>query len=205
MKTIILFTVLIFCSLSLKAQSESNLEESKFRFGFNLGANYSMIKPVNTPTANYEISNGIGFNLGVVMDYSVTDNFIISPKTELAFHNGSMEFRNNNGSKYTYEVLPISLNIMTHFKYKITGKKHIPYIFVGPNLKIPLSRNPTINTAYKTSYDIALDFGIGIENKVKNFIFAPELRYSYGLLNINGNPSLKGLKFHSISLVLNFT
>ena len=48
------------------------------------------------------------------------------------------------------------------------------------------------------------DFGIGFENRIRRFVFAPELRYSLGLLNISENPSLQGLHFNKISLVFNF-
>lgn len=204
MKTVILFMALVFCSFSILAQAENESEEGKFRFGFNVGTNYSMVNPVSTPKANYEISNGIGFNLGILMDYSVNENFIISPKSELSFHNSSLDFINPNDSRYTYNILPVSLNIMTHFKYKIAGKKHEPYILAGPNFKIPLSQNTNSDTGFNTTSDFAIDFGIGLENKLKHFIFAPELRYSFGLLNINTNPALRSLNLHSILLVLNF-
>ena len=202
MKNAVLLTSMLLWSVIVFSQTESDKDDSKFRFGFNLGANYSNLQSKETLPNNAKISNGVGFSLGVFMDYSITENFIFSPKSELSFYNSSVEFSNNNNS--TYEIFPISLNFMTHFVYKIGNSKVVPYFFAGPNLKIPISKKPESSSEFYTNSDFAIDFGIGLENRTKYFIFAPELKYSFGLLNINQNPTLQTVNFHSISLILNF-
>ncbi|NOX47523.1 MAG: PorT family protein [Chlorobi bacterium] len=202
MKNAVLLTSMLLWSVIVFSQTESDKDYSKFRFGFNLGANYSNLKSKETLPNNAKISNGVGFSLGVFMDYSITENFIFSPKSELSFYNSSVEFSNNDNS--TYEIFPISLNFMTHFVYKIGNSKVVPYFFAGPNLKMPISKKPESSSEFYTNSDFAIDFGIGLENRTKYFIFAPELKYSFGLLNINQNPTLQTLNFHNISLILNF-
>lgn len=96
------------------------------------------------------------------------------------------------------------MNLITHFAYKIGKGKVVPYFFAGPNLKIPISKRPYSASEYYTNSDFAIDVGIGLENIAKYFSFAPELKYSMGLLNINQNPALQNLNFHYISLLLNF-
>jgi len=204
MKNAVLLTSMLLWSVIVFSQTESDKDDSKFRFGFNLGTNYSNLQSKETLPNNAKISDGIGFSLGVFMDYSITENFIFSPKSELSFYNSSVEFVNSDNSNYTYEILPISLNFMTHFVYKIGNRKAIPYFFAGPNLKIPISKKPDSSSEFYTNSDFAIDFGIGLENRTKYFIFAPELKYSFGLLNINQNPTLQTLNFHNISLILNF-
>ncbi|MDE1052266.1 hypothetical protein, partial [Escherichia coli] len=88
--------------------------------------------------------------------------------------------------------------------YKISRRKAEPYLLIGPNLNIPLQRSPELNTAFQSGYNFSIDLGIGLENTFKHFIFAPELKYSYGLTNVNQNPSLKSVYFHSVGLTLNF-
>jgi len=204
MKNAVLLTSMLLCSIIVFSQTENTKNEAKYRFGFNLGANYSNLQSKETLPSNVKISNGIGFSLGVFMYYSISENFIFSPKSELSFYNSSVEFVNSDNSNYTYEIFPISFNLMTHFAYKIGTGKAIPYFFTGPNFKIPISKRPDSSSDFYTNSDFAIDFGIRLENKTKYFIFAPELKYSIGLLNVNQNPTLQALNFHNVSLVLNF-
>ena len=82
--------------------------------------------------------------------------------------------------------------------------KTIPYILAGPNFRLPLKNKSKSSTEFENKPDLTLDFGIGLENRLKYFIFAPEIRYSLGLLNVNENPTFQSLNYHNISLVLNF-
>jgi len=204
MKNAVLLTSMLLCSIIVFSQTENIKNDARYRFGFNLGANYSNLQSKETLPSNVKISNGIGFSLGVFMYYSISENFIFSPKSELSFYNSSVEFVNSDNSNYTYEIFPISFNLMTHFAYKIGTGKAIPYFFTGPNFKIPISKRPDSSSDFYTNSDFAIDFGIRLENKTKYFIFAPELKYSIGLLNVNQNPTLQALNFHNVSLVLNF-
>ncbi|MCK4662211.1 MAG: PorT family protein [Bacteroidales bacterium] len=202
MKNVVLLTVMLLSSIIGLSQTESSDNDSKFRFGFNLGADYSNLQSKETLPSNANISNGVGFSFGAFMDYSISKNFLFSPKSELSFNNSSVDFENIDNS--TYEIFPISLDFMIHFVYKIGNSNNIPYLLIGPKLKLPIEKKSTSSTEFKINPDFAIDFGIGLENKTKYFIFAPELRYSFGLLNVNQNPTLQTLNFHNISLILNF-
>lgn len=204
MKKLILTATVAFCTFIVFAQSENTAIDSKVRFGFNLGTNYSLLQSKETLSGNSEIYNGIGAKIGLFMDYSISKNLLFSPKTELAFNKSGIETTNNDNSLSTYKVFPISLDIMTHFVYKIGYGKGIPYLLAGPNFRLPLKNKPKSSSEFKNKPDFAIDFGIGLENKLKCFIFAPEIRYSLGLLNVNQNPTFQTLKYHNVSLVLNF-
>jgi hypothetical protein len=204
MKTAVLLTSMMLCSIIVFSQTENIKNDAKYRFGFNLGTNYSNLQSKETLPSNAKISNGLGFSLGVFMDYSISENFIFSPKSELSFYKSSVEFVDTDNSNYTYEIFPMSLNFMTHFVYKIGNSKVVPYFFAGPNFKIPISKRPDSSSEFYTHSDFAIDLGIGLEHKTKHFIFAPELKYSFGLLNVNQNPTLQTLSFHNVSVVLNF-
>lgn len=204
MKNVVLMILICTCSLSSFSQTENNEKANKYRFGFNLGANYSMLQSKADMADNSEIINGFGFKMGLFMDYSISENFLFSPKTELAFNNSKVETINNDQTVSTYKVFPTTLEIMTHFAYKIGKGKNIPYLLAGPNLRIPLSSKAKSNMEFKNSPDIAIDFGIGLEHVFKYFVFAPEIRYSLGLLDINENPSIENLYYHNISLSINF-
>jgi predicted small secreted protein len=204
MKKLVVTAALTFCAFVVFAQSVNKDIASKFRFGFNLGANYSFLQSKETLPSNAEAYNGVGVKFGVFMDYSISKNLLISPKTELALNKSGVETSNSDNSISTYKVFPLSVDIMTHFVYKIGYGKTIPYLLAGPNFRLPLNNKPKSSTDFKNNPDFAIDFGIGIENSIKNFIFAPEIRYSLGLLNVNKNPTFQTFNYHNISLVLNF-
>jgi hypothetical protein len=204
MKKLILTTTVAFCTFVVFAQSENTAIDSKVRFGFNFGTNYSLLQSKETLSSNSEIYNGIGAKIGLFMDYSISKNLLFSPKTELAFNKSGIETSNNDNSLSTYKVFPISIDIMTHFVYKIGYGKAIPYLLAVPNFRLPLKNKPKSSSEFKNKPDFAIDFGIGLENKLKCLLFAPEIRYSLGLLNVNQNPTFQTLKYHNVSLVLNF-
>lgn len=204
MKNVVLLTAMLLSAFLATAQEEANNEERKIRFGFNFGAHYSNLYSHNSLPENAEISNGIGFGLGVLMDYSISEKFMISPKSELSFYNSSVDFAHNEGDIGRYEVFPAAVNVMVHFAYKTGKGKVLPYFFAGPNYRIPVSLKNKETTSFNTNPDFAVDFGFGLENRLQHFIFAPELKYSFGFLNVNQSPLLQNLSFHTISLVLNF-
>lgn len=204
MKKLVLLAALAFCTFVAFAQTESKDNDAKVRFGFNLGANYSFLQSKETLPDNSEMYNGIGAKIGVLMEYSISENFSFSPKTELALNNSGIETTNNDNSLSTYQVFPVSLEIMTHFAYRIGDGKITPYFLAGPNFRLPLNNKAKATTDFRNKPDLSIDFGIGLENRLMHFIFAPEIRFSLGLLNVNENPLFQTLNYHNISIVLNF-
>ncbi len=138
------------------------------------------------------------------MDYYISKYLLFSPKTEVSFNSCRVELSFQDKPGRTDYVFPASIDIMTHFQYKTGNGKVQLYFLAGPDVKFRLSTNSKTNTGYKNSADLAIDFGIGFNEKIRYFIFAPELRYSPGLLNINKDPALQNLNFNKISLILNF-
>ena len=201
MKAMIFASLLLVNSFITISQHEKNISNEKLQLGFNLGVNYSNVLSDATLLNGTSISNKRGFKLGVLAEYKLNRFLLISPKTELSFNNGRINF--NNSSIHSYQIMPVSIDFMTHFQFNISSKKWCPYILIGPNIKIPLSGNNNSSTEFTTNSDFAIDFGIGLNKKTSFINFSPELRYSYGLLNISRHPSIENLSFHTISLVLN--
>ena len=204
MKKVIFVTGLFISSLTVFSQSENSVNEKRMKYGFNLGINHSNLLDNEMLSSNASLSNNLGFRLGILSDYKISKFLSISPKAEMSFNNSEVNFNNLDGSQTEYEIMPISLDLMAHFIFKKNNEKLSPYFFFGPNVKIPVSKKNDNTTAYSTNYDFAIDFGIGLDNSFPHFNFSPELRYSFGLLNVNQNPSLQSLNFHNISLVFNF-
>ena len=157
------------------------------------------------PNSNVSFSNDLGFRLGVLADYTVSKNFSISPKAELSLNNSTINLTQADGSVSEFDVMPISLEFMTHFIVKKNNKKLKPYLTLGPNFKIPISiENDVPKTTLPTKSFLAFDFGIGMNKSYTYFNLSPEIIYSFGLMNIDQNAVVNSLNFHNISLVFNF-
>ena len=204
MKNVVLLTAMGLFSFGVFAQEGEDQVERKVRFGFNFSANYSNLYSNDALPNDAEVSNGPGFGLGVLMDYSISEKWMISPKSELSLYNSGVDLTNSEGTVARYDVFPAAINSMVHVAYKIGDGKMLPYFFVGPTFRVPVSLETGETTTFESTPDLAFDLGFGLENKLKHFIFAPELKYTFGFMDVNNNPALQSLNFHSVSLILNF-
>jgi hypothetical protein len=193
----------VFIATMLFAITSNAQPTKKFNFGFSVGTNYSLLQSkVNLPDY-FTIDNGFGFQLGVLMDYNLNSHFVISPKVELGFNQSTIALKQNTLHD-VYQVFPASLDLMTHMKYRFGNGKITPNVFIGPHIKIPLYFEELASTQYKTNLDFAIDFGVGFDWKLKYFTLAPEVRYSLGMLNVNGDPSFQKLNFNQIAFMIQF-
>lgn len=195
MKRVILFTAAFLITGIASAQKS---DKKRFTTGFNLGVNHANVLLENNSNGGY-IQNGLGFRMGLVSSLALTRRISLDPKAELSFNtstfwDGTQEFAIN----------PVDLEFITHLKVRTKPCPFSPYFIAGPNVKIPLGRNDAVTLP--TRQDVALDIGIGLDvpfgRKVR---VSPELRYSIGLVNISERTSVQDLKFHNISLILNFS
>ena len=201
MKKIVFASILFINTLPSFSQSENTFNEKRIKYGINFGVNYTNLMSKETLPDNASLSNNVGARLGVLVDYKISKIISFSPKVEVAFNNGKVNFTNSDNAEY--KVLPLSLDFKTHFIFKKQNDQLSPYFLFGPTVKIPISQKIDDKTSYSSGIDFALDFGIGIDKAFTAFNFSPELRYSFGLLNVNQNPLLQTLNFHNVSLVLN--
>ena len=204
MKRVVLLATMLFIFVIGFTQTENNITDKKLRFGFNLGASYSNLLSKGSFPDNANIHNDFGFKVGLLAEYQISKNIFFSPKSELSINQSSVKFLFSDNSNTTYYIFPASIDIMAHMIYKMANSNKKLYFLIVPNYKIPINKKNESKIVFNTNPDFAIDFGIGIDHKLKYFIFAPELRYSFGLLNVNKNPSLHTLKFNNISLFFNF-
>ncbi len=174
-KTVMVLAILSFGG-QLAAQLKESLDSKRLLIGFNIGCNYSNIL---TPGDHFSRTrNGAGFRLGIVASEEISDKLTLSPKAELSFNDGHIEYASS-----TYEVYPVNVDLMLHINHRLKSTKFSPYILAGPNVRVPIRNrgyyaNPI---TYGNNPDVAIDIGIGHEKLLKYCCFAPEFRYSIGL------------------------
>jgi hypothetical protein len=196
--------LLMIISFSSFSQTETSTNNKRLKFGFNLGINYSnFVEDENLPINSY-FSNDLGISFGVIAEYKVSKKLSIAPKSSLSFYGGKINFTDIVGSKSENELIPATIDFRTHFILKQNNEKYHPYLFIGPSVNINISNKDSYPTLFPTRSNFGIDFGIGIDRSFTHFSIMPELRYSYGLINISQESSIKSLKFHYVALVFNF-
>lgn len=174
-------------------------DKGKFAtFGFDLGGNRSNLKFGETQENGDQITNGLGYRLGIVSNFQFTRRFSFAPKAELSFNASRLDQSNTS-----YNVNAVNLEFLGHLKYKFAKGNFSPYLLSGPNFRVPIQQGES--NEIPVQEDWAIDLGAGLDIPLGAFKMSPEIRYSYGLKNITESNSFGDLRFHNIALVLVFT
>lgn len=195
MKRVILFTAAFLITGIASAQTS---EKKRFTKGFNFGVNQANVLLENNSNTGY-VKNGLGFRMGLISSFAFSERISFDPKAELSFNTSTFW----DGTQ-KLAINPVDVELITHLKVKTKKSGFSPYFIAGPNVKIPVGRNDALTLP--TRQDVALDLGFGFDVPFgKKVRVSPELRYSIGLINITESNAVSDLKFHNISLILNFS
>ncbi|MFQ3575232.1 MAG: porin family protein [Cytophagales bacterium] len=202
-----------------------NYDEKKMHYGFIIATNYtrfiakqsSEFLERNDTIKTITPEGSGGFTLGFILNARLYDflDFRVTPSVGFYQRGLNYEFE-DKGKRFsdvqTIESTFIELPVL--LKYKSERRRNFRMYFIG-GLK------PAISTSSKNkdqrpdklrtnSFDLSLDYGFGCDIYYPLFKFAPEIRFSHGLLNMAvADPhiysrSLKSLTTHTITLFLNF-
>jgi len=156
---------------------------------------------------------GPGFMGGFVINRRLTDFIDARFVPGVAFYSRSMVF-NDNGTEVTQEMPSIAMEFPLQFKLKSLRRGNVRMYFVGgvkgtTDFGNKKQDNASVELGFKNQ-DVAVEYGVGLELFYPYFKFAPELRFSNGLLNryaTNKNPyslSTQSLRSNTITLYFNF-
>lgn len=189
--------VLFFISLYTWsfAQSEK-FNDKKMLFGISCSADLPL-SSFDEVDQSRKIVSGAGFSMSFISEFLLMNNLSISPKLGFSFNEESLKLDNEE----IYRILPITADFALHLIIKSGKKKFSPYLVVGPSLNKPIGSK---GNEWSDKYNFGIDIGIGTEVFFKHFIMAPELKYSYGLVDVNSNSQFGSIKHHKISLLFNF-
>lgn len=194
MKKMIVITAALLLTGMVSAQ---DAEKKRFTKGFNVGVNHANVL-LQDATNGTSVQNGTGFRMGLISSFAFSERISFDPKAELSFNTSTFW----DGTE-EFAINPVDVELLGHLKVKTKKRGFSPYFIAGPNLKIPVARN---SGTLPTRQDVALDLGVGWDVPLgKKVRIAPELRYSIGLVNITESNSVHDLKFHNVSLLLNFS
>lgn len=205
-------------------KDDQRFESRMFHFGITLALNRSNYKITLDP--NYLDQNEIlevhgltnpGFALGILSDLHISKSLDLRFIPDLAFADRSIQY-----ALSTSDTIPIKriesvyLEFPLHLKYKSRPYKDFRlYVLGGFKYSIDMQSNASARLAenlvkvYRN--DIALEYGIGMEFHLPLVIISPEIKVSYGLLNVlkpddnlNFSSVLEKLRARSIMFSLHF-
>lgn len=213
MRKPILSIFLLLYSLSSFAQEErprnlSAFDLKRIHFGFTVGLNLMDVGF----TRSYEAEDFLyadlshlqpGFQVSIVSDARINENWNLRFLPGISF--GSREiwfYEYSNGSvgdpveiPHVANPVPLGpafLDFPLHLKYRSKRvNNYRPYVVGGLNFRYDMSaKKPGIYDSDSDEYvkfrrgDVYFEFGFGVDNYLRYFKFAPELKLAVGLMNM---------------------
>lgn len=182
-----------------------DFQQKSYYFGITLGYNSSSFKPFhsgeflqNDSIRIIESASGPGFNLGIVTNLKMGENFDFRFLPTLSFAERSITYTRRgrqaaSGSRRQVESVLVEMPF--HLRYKSAPYKD-KRLFIIAGVKYAFdvasdSRARQAETLVRIApNEFALEYGAGVQFFFPFFIFSPEIKISHGLGNTliyNGN------------------
>lgn len=201
LKRTLLFGFFGFLTISFQAQTEKVLnlpsfDKPLFHYGFYLGLNNNgykvAYKPSSFKDAEVEVSNAIGFNVGLIADLRLNKNLNLRFEPGLMSNTKTLVFKHISGTENvrtrevgaTFLHLPLVLKISTNRLNNIR-----PYMLGGISYDYNFSSNEKSgddNSAGKfrtTTNNAMYEIGIGIDLYLGYFKLSPSIRGIFAINN----------------------
>lgn len=200
-QTIILLIFSYFVAQNAQAQKGTfnyfKFSKKSYYFGITLGFNsskyhvghdQSFIK--NDSIRVIESLNGPGFNLGIVTNIKMGENFdlrFLLPT--LSFADRRLEYKLTTGETELKKLESVFLEFPIHIRYKSKPYKDIRVFVVGGvKYSMDLASNSKARKAENllkiSAHDLVGEIGLGFQIFFPYFILSPEMKFSFGMLNI---------------------
>lgn len=211
----VLIAILIaLLSFETSAQKGSFNYDNKFSkknyyFGITLGSNVSRYRCDNHESLiNNDSVNAIrpvfgpGFNLGIVANIKLGEYFdcrFLLPT--LSFADRRIEYDMTTNQIDNKKIESVFLEFPVHFRYKSKPYKDFRlFVVAGAKYSLDLASNSRSRKADDlikvAMHDVVAEFGFGFQVFFPYFILSPEVKFSYGVLDIHSRD--EGLIYSSV-------
>ena len=193
MKKIYLIIFVIVISLPLKAQNLIMADYKPFHFGFCLGINmmdYGIKNSLSDQSGMvYQADVSLpmpGFTVGVLGDVRLNNYFNFRLVPTLSLGERTLTYMNNrNDELYKTTMKSTVISVPLLLKYSaVRINNYRPYLIAGGGVAFELSHDKTKPVLQKYT-DFYVEIGVGCTFYTEYFRFAPELKFSIGLRNVN--------------------
>lgn len=230
-RIVVISSLLLFCSIChLPAWGQYNVYsfDHKFEgtfahFGILMGYNSSRFHVsrsdrflVSDSIRSVESTTGPGFNLGIISNLHIGNNFDIRFLPSFTFSERSLYYQTFGYGDLTQRIESVNLEFPLLLKFKSNPYKDLRmYVLAGIKYTYDLASNAEARNAEDIvkvgRHDFLVDYGFGLEIYFPYFIFAPEIRISQGIFDVHArDPKLNlsnvldRLFTRSIVVVFNF-
>ena len=196
-------------------------DDKQFHYGFSIGINSSRFRETHSSSflGTDSIISAVGrrspgFSLGFIISYRLTEYFDLRLMPSVAFYERKVEYEfKGRGlvdqiSENTFIEFPLML------KFKSQKRKNFRMYLVGgikPGVEAGSKKKDKKPTELRTkNFDLAIDYGFGLDIYYPLFKFSPEIRISHGLINMLVNDPneyavpLNNLSTHTVTVYLHF-
>ncbi|GAB3250282.1 hypothetical protein GCM10027347_07950 [Larkinella harenae] len=160
--------------------------------------------------------NKTGFRVGFVVNAILSDHFDVRTTPSVSLYSRSVEANYPSGAtrKEVRESTWVELPVLLKYKSKRRMNSRM-YVVGGGSFGIETNvRRREVagsNKLLTKNRDLSVEYGIGFEQFFEFFKFAPEIRFSHGLVNLfepvqgnTANIGIQKLRTHTVTLYLNF-
>lgn len=204
-KLYLIITILFFgfTSHAQKYKKPKNLalyDYQKIHFGFTLGINnLNFNHQKNSSTINNDSIKSIntisqkGFNLGIVSNLRLSKYTDLRFIPALVFGERKINYGFKDSANINYELKRIEstlLDFPIHIKYKSERYNNFrTYVITGIKYSLDIASQARIDDEGKEIIklkrnDLMGEIGFGIDFYLEYFKFSPQIKISYGLLNL---------------------
>lgn len=177
-----------------------NFDNKSMHYGFFLAGNYSNYR---LTLSDYAVNNNqnitgvssvgqTSFTLGFVVNKRINDFLDLRLLPSVAFYFRNVEFYYQGQDEPEIQASEASMiEFPLLLKYKSVRRKNSRmYMVAGikPSIEVGAKKKQKSEDDLRTkSMDVSLEIGFGLDNYFELFKFAPEIRFSYGLVNMKNN------------------
>ncbi|MCP4521126.1 MAG: PorT family protein [Cytophagales bacterium] len=225
-KKIIIFCTLLCFFSGVKAQvlrgNLINYDNRPVHYGFHLGINHSKFR-VKHPQYFLEQNEvdavyGVGstaFSLGFVFNFRVGEYFDFRTLPTVSFYQRTLQYELSAQETPVLVVFSSSfIELPLLMKYKSYRRGNYRMYMIGgakPGISVG-SKKEEADKIGANGFDVSIDVGFGLDIYYPLFKFAPELRFSMGLMNLLGpsaeeniyNQTISQLNAYTVTLYLHF-
>ena len=230
-KSIALGLLLTMLGPALQAQSSmryrrihlEGYDDKTIRYGFLFAAPVTRFNIkysdayVSSDSAHQLYSpSKVGFRVGFVMNTILSEHFDVRVTPAVSLYSRSVEYKypGGTGKKEVRESTWLEFPVLLKYKSKRRMNSRM-YVVGGGSLGIETNvrrREVAGSSRLLTkNRDLTVEYGIGFEQFFEFFKFAPEIRFSHGLVNlfepVQGNAAnigIQKLRTHTVTLYLTF-
>jgi hypothetical protein len=230
-KVILFFSLqLLFLFFSFAAQAQKkryvrenlpNHDDKSMHYGFYLAGNAARFTLVHSDYYVERLRDSMavnpkffpGFSIGFILNKRLTDFIDLRFLPGVSFYSRGVEYKTST-TTVLQEMGATSIEFPLLFKFKSLRRGNVRMYFVGgakAGVDIGNKKKASASTELEVNtQDFAIEYGVGLDLFYPFFKFAPELRFSNGIVNryaAGVNPysrSVQGVRSNTVTLYLNF-